>query len=60
MFPLAAKFDIEPYDVVRSSVALLKTVFVLIFSKLLQSVLCSFVPFVFYHVFYCSCCICAY
>jgi len=27
MFPLAAKFDIEPYDVVRSSVARIKDCF---------------------------------
>ena len=40
--PLAAKYHIEPHDVVRSSVAHIKDSFWFYFSELLQSVLSVF------------------
>ena len=62
IFALAAKFHLEPHDIVRSSITCIKDSFCFYFSKLVYSLLCLFVSFpVRYCVFYfCSCCIRAY
>jgi len=69
IFALAAKYHIEPHDVVRSSVARIKDSFWFYFSELVSFVLSVFfVSFLYLfvllcvlrHVFYCSCCIRAY
>jgi len=45
VFALAVKFNIEPHNVVRSSVARIKNSFWFYFSKLVWCVLCLFVSF---------------
>ena len=64
IFALAAKFHLEPHDVVRSSITCIKDSFWFYFSKLVQSLLYLFVSFrVCYCVcvfYFCSCCIRAY
>jgi len=52
IFALAAKFHLEPHDVVRSSITCIKDSFWFYFSKLVWSLLCLFVSF---RVFYCVC-----
>ena len=58
IFTLAAKFHLEPYDLVRSSITCIKDSFWFYFSKLVQSLFCFFciilcvLLFVFYFLLF--------